>query len=100
MESYHGSISRNHLYEKDPWNARDVPGAPLGSQGFPGHTPGTPRDAPGNPMDAPETPGQAPGTPPGTLLGPPGTPIDHKNGQISPSIQRQKLAIALFEPAS
>ena len=29
----------------------------------------------------------------------PGTPTDHKNGHISTNLQRQKLSIAVFEPA-
>ena len=72
-------IGLNHLYGKDPGDARDVPGAPwdlrdplgtrpgppgtsLGSTGTPL---GPPRDAPSTPRDAPGTPGYAPGTPEG-----------------------------------
>ena len=85
----------NHLYEKDPGDTMDVPGAPL-------HL--------GDPLRTPLGP---PGTrlgPPGTPLGPPGdaprTPgyfrrpcMDHKHGHISSNIQRQKLSIAAFEAA-
>ena len=84
---------------------RDPLGTPLGppgthdAPGTPGHAAGTPRDAPGTPRDVPETPrGRSwdPRGPPGTPMGP---LMDHKNNHISTNRQRQKLSIAVFEPA-
>ena len=115
MELYHGII----FMERIPGMPGTSP-EPPGSRGSPGHGPGTPRDAPGTPGHAPGTPGDAPGTPghaPGTHgdvpetpwgrpwdpRGPPGTPYgplkDHPKGHISENRQRQKLSIAVFEPA-
>ena len=68
MGSYYGIISRNPVYEKDPGDARDVPGGPwnprdplgtlLGPPGTPLEPPGMPLGPPG---DVPETHGDAPG---------------------------------------
>ena len=55
MEFHYGIILRNHLYEADPGDARDVPGAPLGPRGPPGHAPGSHVAAPGIPEHAPGT---------------------------------------------
>ena len=72
-------ILQNHLSERDPGHARDVPGAPW--------DPRDPLGSLGTPLG-----------PPGKPLGPPGRP-HHKNGHISTNIRRQKLSIAVFEPA-
>ena len=46
-------ISRNHLYEKDPGDARDAPGA-LWDPGVPlGTPPGTPLGRLGTPLEPP-----------------------------------------------
>ena len=50
-------ILRNHLYEKDPWDAQDVARAPWD---------------PGDPLGTPLGPAGPPLGPPGTPLGPPG----------------------------
>ena len=84
-------ILRNHLYEKDSGDARDVPRAPWESRGSPGHAPGDAPGTRGRPWDAwgtrlgplgdiPETPWGHPwhtrrrlwdpGGPPGTPMGP------------------------------
>ena len=55
-------ILRDHLYEKDPGDARDVPRAPWD----PGHPLGTPMGPPGTPLGP-----AAPLGPLGTLLRPP-----------------------------
>ena len=65
-EWYYGMILRNHLCEKDPGDAQDVPKATLESWGSPGHAPGSPGNAPGIPGHAPETPQGRPWDPPGT----------------------------------
>ena len=69
-----------------PGTPMGPPGTPLGPQGMPlgppGDVPETPRGRPWDPRD---------------LLEP---LMDHKNGRISTSIQRQKLSIAAFKPAS
>ena len=53
MRGYYEMILQNHFYEKDPGDARDVPGAPW-----------DPRDPLGTPLG-----------PPGTPLGRAGTPL-------------------------
>ena len=82
--------------EKNSWDIHKALEPPPGTPRGP---PGTPRGPPGPPGDAPGTPRDAPGSSPGTPLGPPGTLMDHKNGHISTNVQRQKLSIAVFEPA-
>ena len=84
-ELYQGIILQNDLHEKDPGDAREVLGAPLGSRGSPGHASGTPGDAPGTPGHAHGSPGTSlrllgrpwdprarPLEPPSTSLRPPG----------------------------
>ena len=68
--SYYGILLRNHLYEKDPGDARDIhraPWDPVDPLGTPLGPPGTPLGPPGMPLgppgDAPRTPRDAPGTP-------------------------------------
>ena len=73
-ELYYGIILRDHLYEKDPGDAWNVPGAPWD----PRDPLGTPLGPPGTPLGPPGTPLGPPGTPlgrPGTPLGPPGTSL-------------------------
>ena len=91
-------ILQKHLYEKDPGDARDVSGAALESQGSPGHAPGT-RGRPGTPGHAPGNPGDVPETPRGRPWDLLRRLLAHKNGHSSTNIQRQKLSIAVFEPA-
>ena len=92
MESYYGFI----FMKRTPVMPGTSLEPPMGSQGSPGHAPSTPGDAPGTPKDAPGTPGDAPGHPRDRL----GPLMDHKNNHISTNIQRQKLSVAVFEPAS
>ena len=78
----------------DPWGTSLRPtGTPLGCLGTPLEPRGTSLRPP---RDVPETPGDAPGST-GDHLQP---VMDHKNGHISTSIQRQKLSIAELEAAS
>ena len=79
-----------------------MPGTSPEPWGSPGQAPGTPGKAPGTPgtpMGPPGTSLRPPGDAPGTPRGPPGTPMDHENNHISTNIQRQKVSIAVFEPA-
>ena len=72
--SYYGILLRNHLYEKDPGDARDIhraPWDPVDPLGTPLGPPGTPLGPPGMPLGPPGTPLG----PPETRLGPPGTPV-------------------------
>ena len=67
-----------------------------GILGIPFARPWDPRARPWDPRArAWDPPGDAPGTP-RDLLGP---FMDHKNGHTSTNIQRQKLSIAVLEPA-
>ena len=59
------------------------------------HAPGTP----GMPLGTPGTSMRPPGDAPGTPGGPRGPLMDHKNDYIRTNIQRQKVLIAVFEPA-
>ena len=95
--SYYGIILRNDVMESYYGISlmRRIPGIP----GEPLEPPGTPQTSLG---DARGTPGHALGRlgdAPKTPRGPPGTPMDHKNSNISPNIQRRKLSIAVFELA-
>ena len=73
---------QNHLYEKDPGGARDVPGAPWNPRdplGMRLRTLGTPLGRPGTPLGPLDTPLGRLGTPLGPLgtsWEPPGTPLD------------------------
>ena len=107
--SYYGIILRNHLCEKDPGDARDVPGAPwdsgdsLGTALRPVGTPlghlGTPLGRSGTPLGTPGTPLRRPRDAPGTPRNLQGPLTDHRNGHISENIQRQKLSITALEAA-
>ena len=111
---------RNHLCNKDPGDARHVPGAswdpgdPLGTllglrgrawdlRARPWDPPGTslrpPRHALGTPGEVPETPQGRPWDPWGPLGTPVGPLMDNEDDHISTNIQRQKLSIAVFEAA-
>ena len=91
----------NHLYEKDPGDAWDVPRAPW-DPGIPWALPWDPQARPWNARDAMGPPGTSL-RPLGTPLGPPGTTygrlMDNKNHHISINIQRQKLSMAVLDPA-
>ena len=92
-ESYYGVVLRNHPYEKDPSDTWGVPGPPWD----PGDPLGTPLGSPGTPLGPPGTPQGHPGDVPDRNSQ--GPPMDHKNSHISTKVQRQKLSIAVFEPA-
>ena len=116
-ESYYGMrlwiIWQNHLCEKDAWGAWGVPGAPwdpedslgtpLGPAGTPLGPPGTHLGPLGTHLERSRTPLGPPGRPweprAGTSRDPLWSLADNKNNHISTDIQRQKLSIAVFEPA-
>ena len=91
--SYYGIILQNGIMELDYGIifTKRIPGMP----GTHGHAPGHPQGRLRAPGHVPESPRGRPWDPRGL----PGTPMDHKNGQSSTSIQRQKLSVAVFEPA-
>ena len=73
-----------------------IPGMP-GTSPEPSGIPGIPWARPMGPPGTPLAPlGPRPWDPPS---GPPDTPMDDKNKRIWMNLQRQKLSIAVFEPA-